>query len=166
MRLMCWDVNVVHRADTKLVDADYWSRLGVDLQFIPLYVQYLTQTRQLRHANPPTVDLPMLPKNMPYYRGTKVKLPPDEAAVEASHIQTLLTDIVTNFSGWSTPLSIMPIQLVTLLMRTFHPCSILRHCITQNTLVMHFRLHSSLGRYTTSLTDISPPLLSPPTCHL
>ena len=61
MRLMCWDVDVVHHPDTKLVDSDYWSRLGVNLQYDHLYVQYLTQTRQLRHANPPTMDLPMLP---------------------------------------------------------------------------------------------------------
>ena len=33
MRLMCWDVDIVHRPDTKLVDADYWSRLGVDIEF-------------------------------------------------------------------------------------------------------------------------------------
>ena len=96
---MCWDVNVIHRPDTKLVDTDYWSCLGVDLQYDPLYVQYLTQTRQLHHANPPTMDLLMLPKHMPYYRGPRVKLPPDKAAVESSHIHTLLTEIVTNGSG-------------------------------------------------------------------
>ena len=77
MRLMCWDVDVIHHPDTELVDADYWSRLGVDLQYDPLYVQYLTQTRQLRLVNPPPVDLPMLPENMPYYRGPRVKFPPD-----------------------------------------------------------------------------------------
>ena len=56
----------------------------------------------------------MLPENMPYYRGPRVKLLPDEAAVESSHIHsTLLTKIVTNGSGWSTPLSIMPIQFGT-----------------------------------------------------
>jgi hypothetical protein len=36
MRLMCWDVDIVHRPDTELVDADYWSRFGVDLDFDPL----------------------------------------------------------------------------------------------------------------------------------
>ena len=55
----------------------------------------------------------MLPENMPYYRGPRVNLPPDEAAAEASHIQTLLTEMVTNSSGWSTLLSIMPIQFGT-----------------------------------------------------
>jgi hypothetical protein len=65
MILMCWDVNVVHCPDTELADADYWSRLGVDLQYNPLYVQYLTQTRQLRLVNPPPVDLPMLQQICP-----------------------------------------------------------------------------------------------------
>ena len=30
MRLMCWDVDIIHRPDVELVDADYWSRLGVE----------------------------------------------------------------------------------------------------------------------------------------
>ena len=55
----------------------------------------------------------MLPNNMPYYRGPRVKLPSDKAAMEASHIQTLLTEIVTNGTGWSTQLSIMPIRFGT-----------------------------------------------------
>ena len=55
----------------------------------------------------------MLPKNIPYYKGPRVKIPPDKADVEASHIQTLLTEMVTNSLGWSTPLSIMPIQFGT-----------------------------------------------------
>ena len=73
----------------------------------------LTQTWKLCLANPPPVDLPMLPANMPYYRGPRVTLPPDEAALEASHIQTLLTELVINSSGWSTTLSIMPVRFGT-----------------------------------------------------
>jgi hypothetical protein len=37
MRLMWWDVDIVHRPDTELVDANYWSRLGVDIEFNPLF---------------------------------------------------------------------------------------------------------------------------------
>ena len=55
----------------------------------------------------------MLPENIPYYRGPRVKLPPDEAALEAIHIRTLLTEIVINSLGWSTPLSIMPVRFCT-----------------------------------------------------
>ena len=36
MRLMCWDMDINHRNDTFLTDADYWSCLGVDLCFNPL----------------------------------------------------------------------------------------------------------------------------------
>ena len=137
----------------------------MDLQYDPLYDQYLTQTRQfcLVHLSP--VDLPMLPENMPYYRGPRVKLPPDEAAADTSHIQTCLTETVTNSLGWSTPLSIMPVHFGTLLMRNLYLCSIYGQCITRNTPVMHFKPHSSLGWCTTSLTDISHPLLSPLTYH-
>ena len=45
MRLMCWDVNIVHRHDVELIDADYWSRLGADLNFDPFYRKYLLLTR-------------------------------------------------------------------------------------------------------------------------
>ena len=45
MRLMCWDVDIVHRPDVELVDADYWSQLGAYLNFDPLYRKYLILTR-------------------------------------------------------------------------------------------------------------------------
>ncbi len=71
MRLMCWDVDIVHPPDSELVDADYWSRLGTDIEFDPLFREYLEFTRQLRRSNPAPSDLPMRPKNMPYYRGPR-----------------------------------------------------------------------------------------------
>ncbi len=37
MRLMCWSVDIVHRLDWHLVDADFWSRFGVDVKFDPLF---------------------------------------------------------------------------------------------------------------------------------
>jgi hypothetical protein len=48
MHLMCWDVDIVHRPDVELIDADYWSRLGADLNFDPLYRKYLELTCQTR----------------------------------------------------------------------------------------------------------------------
>ena len=69
MRLMCWDVDIAHRPNSELVDADYWSWLGVDIEFDPLFHEYLEYTRQIRHSNPAPIDLPMHPENMPYYRG-------------------------------------------------------------------------------------------------
>ncbi len=69
MRLMCWDVDTVHRPDTELVDANYWSRLDVDLDFDPLLRGYLAYVLARPHSSPPPTDLPMHPENMPYYRG-------------------------------------------------------------------------------------------------
>jgi hypothetical protein len=75
MRLLCWDVDIVHRPDVELVDADYWSRLGADLNFDPLYRKYLILTCQLRQSNPAPTDLPMRPENMPYYGGPRTAGP-------------------------------------------------------------------------------------------
>ena len=47
MRLMCWDVDIVHCPDSELVNANYWSRLGTDIEFDPLFWEYLQFIRQL-----------------------------------------------------------------------------------------------------------------------
>jgi hypothetical protein len=47
MRLMCWDVDIVHRPDHKLIDADYWSHLGIDLYFDTLFRKYLDLTNNM-----------------------------------------------------------------------------------------------------------------------
>ena len=73
MRLMCWDINIVHQPDVELIDADCWSQLGFDLNFDPLYRKYLELTRQTRQSNPAPTDLPMHPENMPYYRGPRIQ---------------------------------------------------------------------------------------------
>jgi hypothetical protein len=41
MHLMFWDVDIVHRHDIHLTDADYWSQLGADICFDPLFKSYL-----------------------------------------------------------------------------------------------------------------------------
>jgi hypothetical protein len=41
MHLMCWDVDIIHKPDSQLVDASYWSHLGVDCDFNPLFHDYL-----------------------------------------------------------------------------------------------------------------------------
>jgi hypothetical protein len=72
MRLMCWDVDIVHRNDTHLTDADYWSRLGADICFDPMFKSYLDFDRGLRERFAAPTSLPMKPENMPYYRGPRV----------------------------------------------------------------------------------------------
>ena len=57
MRLMCWDMDIVHCPDSELVDANYWSRFGTDIEFDPLFWEYLKFTRQLRWSNPAPSDL-------------------------------------------------------------------------------------------------------------
>jgi len=111
MRLMCWDVDIVHRPDTELVDADYWSRLGVDLDFDPLLCRYLAYTLERRKSNPPPTKLPMRPKNMPYYRGPRLQDPSGLAAsADTHHIQSLISNIVSSASCGHTHLSIVPIR--------------------------------------------------------
>ena len=95
MRLMCWDVDIVHRPDQELVDADYWSRLGTDIKFDPLFQDYLQYVKGLRKSHSAPTDLPMHPENMPYYRGPRVQsVTTTEDAIDTNHIQSLLTAIV------------------------------------------------------------------------
>ena len=107
---MCWDVDIVHRPDVELVDADYWSRLGVDLEYDPLYAQYLQQIRQYHTSYPSEKGLPMLPENMPYYRGPKIQSPVRGVTVEAIHVQSLMATITTSASVNTDTLCIRPIQ--------------------------------------------------------
>jgi hypothetical protein len=67
MRLMGWDVDIVHRTNNYLVNADYWSRLDSDLCCNPSFREYLHPVSDLRRAHPPPTDLPIKPENIPYY---------------------------------------------------------------------------------------------------
>ncbi len=69
MRFMCWDMDIEHRNDHWLTDADYFSCLGANLCFDPLLKDYIQRTDFLRRRNPPVTSLPMGPENMPYFRG-------------------------------------------------------------------------------------------------
>jgi hypothetical protein len=59
MRLMGWDVDIVHRRNEHLVDADYWSRLDSDLFYDPTFRTYLHLTEHFRRTNPPPSEIPM-----------------------------------------------------------------------------------------------------------
>ncbi len=69
---MCWDVDIVHRNDIHLTDADYWSRLGADICFDPLFKSYLNFDQGLHEGFPAPTSLPMKPENMPYYQGPRI----------------------------------------------------------------------------------------------
>jgi hypothetical protein len=73
MHLMCWDMDIVNCNDNFLADADYFSRLGANLCYDPLLRAYIQQVRAIKLRNPSPTYLPMLPENMPYYRGHCVR---------------------------------------------------------------------------------------------
>ncbi len=107
---MCWDVDIVHRPDTKLVDDDYWLRLGVDLEFDPLLCEYLEYALHRCKSNPPPTDLTMRPENMPYYRGSQFQeLTPTAVPANTLHIQSLITDIVLSSGHGHTHLLNIPL---------------------------------------------------------
>ena len=111
MRLMCLDVDIVHRPGVELIDADYWSQIGADLNFDPLYCKYLQLTRQTRQSHPAPTDLPMRPKNMPYYRGPWIqKASPEIDKADTLHIQSLLSELIMLEGGGHTTLSNCPVR--------------------------------------------------------
>jgi hypothetical protein len=67
MRLMCWDVDIVCRANDFLVDADYWLHLNADLCYDPTFCEYLQFVSSFCPMHPPPTDIPMQLENMPYY---------------------------------------------------------------------------------------------------
>ena len=92
---MCWDVDIVHRANDFLVDADYWSRLSADLCYDPTFREYLHFVSSFRSMHPPPTDIPMQPENMPYYRGPRVKYPGNSKQTVNVAANSLLAMIVT-----------------------------------------------------------------------
>jgi hypothetical protein len=96
MRLMCWDVDIVHQNDHYIADADYWSQLGADLCFNPLFKAYLELTRSLHLENPPPSSIPMQPQNMPYYCGPRVTTPLDDTVdtTDAAHCQAIISTLL------------------------------------------------------------------------
>ena len=69
---MGWDVNIVHRTNDYLVDADYWSRLDSDLCYNLLFKKYLRLVAEMQKNYPAPKELPMKDKHMPYYRGPQI----------------------------------------------------------------------------------------------
>ncbi len=97
------------------MDADYWSRLGVDIIYDPLLRNYMAYTLKTRAAHPPPMELPMRPENMPYYSGPRIvqPTPPTAPSADALHIQSLLTNILLSNGLGNTALSNVPVQFGT-----------------------------------------------------
>jgi hypothetical protein len=79
IRLIGWDVEIVHRFSGFLTDADYWLCLDANPCYNLLFCTYLCMCANLRSSHPPPKDLPMLPEHMPYYRGPHIVAMPKDA---------------------------------------------------------------------------------------
>jgi hypothetical protein len=164
---MCWDVDIVHRPDVELVDADYWSRLGVDIVYNPLLCDYMAYTMKTRAAHPLPTELPMRPENMLYYCGPRVAqpTPPTAPSADALHIQSLLTDIVLSNGVGNTALLNVPDRFGTFVGNLPGPrteaCALLnsefaryaRQCLQFDWVVYSF----SNGRFCSSISSRNLP---------
>ncbi len=93
------------------MDADYWSRLSENICYDSLFKSYLDFYCGLREKFPAPIDLPMLPENMPYYRGPRV-IPPsdtDEPTTDVHHCQSLFSQVMTHNSNGLCHLSVTPV---------------------------------------------------------
>jgi hypothetical protein len=109
MRLMCWDVDIVYQPGTELVDSDYWSCIGVDLEYDPLYAQYLKQTLRLHKLHLFTV--PMLPNITKVYRFNLLQMQLPLRLRMSRHCWRLLSLLRLSVL---THCVFMPIQLIRL----------------------------------------------------
>jgi hypothetical protein len=72
MRLMGWDVDIVHCTNDYLVDADYWLQLDLNLCYDPSFKKYLHLVAELQQMHPPPKELPMQIEHVPYYCGPHI----------------------------------------------------------------------------------------------
>jgi len=93
LRFMCWDMDIEHRNDTILGNADYWSRLGADLCFDPLLNTYIKQVNSFRQRSPSPTAFPPSPEKMPYFRGPHL---PTEAATPTNSCNPVHASIAFN----------------------------------------------------------------------
>ena len=70
-------MDIIHRNDRYLVDANYWSRLMADLCFGPLLRDYIQHVASIHLNNPVPARMPMLAENMPGARGPRLHKPVD-----------------------------------------------------------------------------------------
>jgi hypothetical protein len=110
---MCWDVDIVHQNDTHLTNADYWLRLGEDICFNPHFREYLQFDRSLCAEFPAPTALPMLPQNMPYYRGPCIPSQNGSSVqdADAAYCQALISTITSSKGIGLTHLSHISVRI-------------------------------------------------------
>ena len=113
MRMMCHDCDIVHRNRFWIVDADYFSYLGADLCYDPLLMDHLQRASAMRREHPTPDTLPMMPENMPGFRGPRI-INPETNKAEQPQVDliaaSLLTQIVLEDSNGHECLEHVPVQ--------------------------------------------------------
>jgi hypothetical protein len=122
MHLMCWDVDIVSRIDSHLLDANYWSQLGAYICFDPLFKSYLNFNQGLCERFPASLTLPITPENMPYYCKPQLTLMPSTIGNTPSddnsnsneahncHCQSVMSVIIDYNCGDLSYLSNIPVH--------------------------------------------------------
>jgi hypothetical protein len=104
-------MDIVHQNNIYMAGADYWSPLDEDICYNSLFKSYLDFNRGLRETFPAPVYLPMLPENMPYYRGPRVvpPSPTDKPTADTHHCQSLFSQVLAHDSNGLSHLSVNPV---------------------------------------------------------
>jgi hypothetical protein len=93
------------------MDADYWSCLGADLCFDPLFKTYLNIRWTLRIENPPLTLFPMKLENTPYFRRPRVIQPnTTDTHSNANHSQAIISTVVVDNCHGLCHLSNIPVK--------------------------------------------------------
>jgi hypothetical protein len=88
---MGWDIDIIHRTNNYLTDADYWSTLDSNLCYDPTFEDFIRLVSTLQWQSKSPSDLPILPRNIPYYIGLQIRVDPPTMAAEDKEHQKLLT---------------------------------------------------------------------------
>ena len=93
MRLMCWDMTIVHRPGSVMTSPDYFSRLGADLCFDPFLRDYIQRIEALKSLDPAPTSLPIQPENMPGYRRKRKSSSPSVVDVSLPPVDPALANL-------------------------------------------------------------------------
>ena len=125
MRLMLWNMDIVHRTRDYNVDSDYMSKLALDSRFDPLLSKYLQVAAELRDKYPPPSG-DILPSMLPGYRQPRNAPPPSHCntrgitidgvpldPLDVAHAIQLHTSVTDSIQRYNDKISIYPIHYFT-----------------------------------------------------
>ncbi len=142
MCIMGWDVYIVHQANNYLTVTDYWSRLDSNLCYDPTFKDYILLVSFLQSQLTSPSDLPILPRNMPYYRGPWIKAtPPTLDAEDEGHQILLATQSIILIQTYLPMYQTAQFNL-EFLTNLFLPVPVTACGITTSSQHMHFSFHN------------------------